>query len=81
GQQAHFFRHLDAARDATYSGPQAVGHGTSDGLFLFALVPGTPDAPVTVTTSDGSKVGFGNGAFDDVATDGAKQPSGCVVAG
>ena len=77
----YVFGHLDSGGDADYAGPEAVGHGASDGLFLFALVPDAPSGPVTVTAADGSSAGFGGDGFDRAASDGQKQPSGCYVEG
>lgn len=73
--------HLDQGEAAEYSGPEAVGHGASDGLFLFALLPGAASGPVEVRASDGSSAGFGGDAFGDAATEGTPQPSGCFVGG
>jgi hypothetical protein len=36
----YVFGHTDSGSGVQYSGPQAVGQGASDGLFLFALLPG-----------------------------------------
>ncbi len=75
----YVFGHLDTGATAKYTGPEAVGHGASDGLFLFALVPGAASGPVMVAAKDGSGAGFGATAFDDAPSDGTKQPSGCFV--
>jgi hypothetical protein len=77
----YVFGHLDAGADISYSGPEAVGHGASDGLFLFALLPDEPSGPVTVTARQGEEAGFGPAAFEDAGSDGQPQPSGCFVLG
>jgi hypothetical protein len=77
----YVFGHFDAGASVSYSGPEAVGHGASDGLFLFALLPDAPSGPVTVTARNGVMAGFGPGAFDDATGDGQRQPSGCFVLG
>lgn len=74
----YVFGHLSAG-DATYDGPEAVGRQASDGLFLFALLPGAPSGPIKVTARDRSSAGFGSGAFDRVIDEGVRQPSGCFV--
>jgi hypothetical protein len=75
----YVFGHLDTGGTAKYTGPEAVGHGASDGLFLFALVPGAASGPVSVMAGTRSRAGFGATAFDDAPNDGTKQPSGCFV--
>lgn len=77
----YFFGHLDVAGTVNYSGPDAVGHAASDGLFLYALVPGAAAGPAEIKANQRPIVGFGRGAFDDASVDGAKQPSGCFVLG
>ena len=78
GARRYVFGHLDAGLDARYAGPEAVGHGASDGLFLFALLPGATAGPGTVKAGRG-EAGFPADVFPSVATDGQKQPSGCFV--
>ncbi len=77
----YVFGHLDTAETVQYAGPDAVGHGTSDDLFLFALQPGVEPGPIRIRTSDGAGVGVPADAFDSATSDGARQPSGCFVSG
>ncbi len=78
-ERRYVFGRMDTAGAVDYSGPEAVGHAASDGLFLYALVPGAASGPVEVKSSEGPSAGFGGSAFDDAASDGTKQPSGCFV--
>ena len=77
----YVFGHLDAASGVEYSGPQAVGHGASDGLFLYALVPGGASGPVDVQVKNGPAAGVPSDAFDSAASEGQRQSSGCFVVG
>jgi hypothetical protein len=76
------FGHLGGTQ-IVYEGPTAVGHGARDGLFLFALAPGTIDTSTTirVQASDGSFVQAGGDAFASAVAQGTLQPSGCRVLG
>jgi hypothetical protein len=58
-----------------------VGHGASDGLFLFALLPDAPAAEVRIGEARGASVGFPADSFSRATTDGVRQPSGCFVYG
>jgi hypothetical protein len=72
--------HIDGKLPLTYLGPAAVGHGTTDGLFLYALNVGPIgfNDPIRIKTDDGlGLVGLGGGTFEQATTEGVKQPSGC----
>jgi hypothetical protein len=77
----YVFGHLDSGGEAAYEGPEAVGHGTSDGLFLFALLPDAPSDDMTVTGSDRSSLSYPGDIFGRAASVGVEQPSGCFVVG
>lgn len=66
------------------AGPEAVGHGVVDGLFLFVLEPGPIDgqALITVKTANGGSLVVMHGqAFTSIESTGVKQPSGCYTLG
>jgi hypothetical protein len=78
----YVFGRLDPGSDISYTGPDAVGHGASDGLFLYALRPGSidPAAQIEVRRGDlGGSVGFSAGNFARAIAEGERQPSGCYV--
>lgn len=77
----YVFGFLDEATKVEYSGPQAVGHTASDGLFLYALVPGVPSGAIMVQVKNGPGGGYPGDVFDQAASEGKKQPSGCYVVG
>ena len=77
----YVYGHLGAGGDPGYEGPAATGHGASDGMFLFALLPGATPGPVTVTGPDRSSVGYGADVFARASSIGREQPSGCYVVG
>lgn len=77
----YVFGHLDTATGVEYSGPQAVGHVASDGLFLYALVPGVASGPVGVQVKNGPGAGAPSDTFDLAASEGRRQSSGCFLLG
>jgi hypothetical protein len=78
----YVFGRFDDALDLEYTGPDAVGRGTSDGLFLFALLSGPvdPEDRIELEGRDGSG-GFPASIFERARDIGRLQPSGCYVAG
>lgn len=80
----YVFGHMTGSLPLAYAGPDAVGHGARDGLFLFELKPGPidPQQRITIKTADGGGlVGLGGGTFDLAQSEGTKQPSGCYTFG
>lgn len=80
----YVFGRLDAGPDITYAGPDAVGHGAADGLFLFALLPGAvgADAMIEIDAGrTGGSVGVRGRSFSSAVAAGERQHSGCYVAG
>ena len=75
----YVFGYLDGA-GAKYAGPKALGQVASDGLFLFAIVPGSPAAAITLKSKRGGG-GFPPDVFAQAPKDGTAQPSGCFVLG
>lgn len=78
----YVFGHTDAGSSVAYSGPQAVGQGAADGLFLFALLPGPVDSTATIEVRAGPRGpggGFQASVFSQAASEGQGQPSGCYV--
>jgi hypothetical protein len=82
GASRYVFGRFDDALDLEYTGPDAVGRGASDGLFLFALLPGPIDHEdrIELEGRDGSG-GFPASIFERAPDIGRLQPSGCYVAG
>jgi hypothetical protein len=69
--QPYVFGRLDPADGPPiYKGPTAIGHGASDGLFLFAITPGTIVSDMVWVTTASGGIRFGQDAFDQLA----KQP-------
>ena len=80
----YVFGFLDEGRAIQYTGPSAVGQGTADGAFLFALSPGSLGTQGSITVgpvkdAGGAGVGFPGNAFALAITDGVRQPSGCYI--
>lgn len=80
------FGFLDAGRAIEYTGPSAVGQGTADGAFLFALLPGPVGTQQFLTVAPpkfagGGSVGFPGNAFATAIASGVRQSSGCYITG
>ena len=82
----YVFGFLDEGRAIQYTGPSAVGQGTVDGAFLFALLPGSLGTQGSITVgpakgAQGASVGFPGNAFAQAIASGVRQPSGCYIVG
>ncbi len=69
--------------ELSFVAPEGVGSIDSEGVFLHALDPRVADAEAAVSVSfEGQMViGMGATAFENMASIGSRQPSGCSVAG
>ncbi len=84
GAHRYVFGFLDEGRAIQYTGPSAVGQGTSDGAFLFALEPGSLGTQGSIMVGPakgarGGSVGFPVDAFAAAIASGTRQPSGCYI--
>ena len=80
----YVFGHIDGRLPLSYVGPDAVGHGAADGLFLFELKAGAigDQERIVIETADkNGLVGLGGGTFAAAEMKGTKQPSGCFTLG
>ena len=82
----YVFGFLDEGRAIQYTGPSAVGQGTVDGAFLFALLPGSLGTQGSITVgpakgAQGASVGFPGNVFAQAIASGVRQPSGCYIVG
>jgi hypothetical protein len=82
----YVFGHLDGDATIEYTGPPAVGQGAPDGIFLFALRPGTVGTAQMIQVEAGSGPGnpmvrFPGTVFADAIATGQRQASGCYVEG
>jgi hypothetical protein len=78
----YVFGRFDDTLDLEYTGPDAIGTWASDGLYLFALVPGAIEPGDRIEIyAEGGSVGVPASSFDEAPDIGRPQASGCYVAG
>jgi hypothetical protein len=80
----YVFGFLEEGRAIQYTGPSAVGQGTADGAFLFAVRPGSLGTQEFITVGPpndaaGGSVGFPGNAFATAIASGVRQASGCYI--
>jgi hypothetical protein len=80
----YVFGFLEEGRAIQYTGPSAVGQGTADGAFLFAIQPGSIGTQELIKVgppkdAGGGSVGFPGNAFATAISSGVRQASGCYI--